>query len=67
MAAEVGDTIEFVVDSKLLTKLMFEDESLAVEDEQDRKIGVSVEEIIPEANNRLRVKATVAWIEDPEV
>jgi len=66
MAAEVGDTIEFVVDIGLLTKLMYEDDTLAVEDDQDRKVGVHVKEIIPE-DNKLRVRATVVWIEEPEV
>lgn len=67
MAAEVGDTIEFVVDNGLLTKLMYEDDTLAVEDDQDRKVGVHVEEIIPEEGNRLRVRAKVAWIEEPDL
>jgi hypothetical protein len=67
MATEVGDTIEFVVDNKLLQKLMYDDDSLAVEDDEDRKIGVAVEEIIPESKGKLRVRAKVSWIEEPEV
>jgi len=66
MAAEIGDTIEFVVDNHLLPKLMYEDSTLAVEDEAERKLGVSVQEIFPADQGKLRVVAKIAWIDAPE-
>jgi len=67
MATEVGDIIEFIVGVGLLQQLMYDDESLAIEDPDTQlQVGVDVEEITPE-NGQLLVRGKVSWIEEETI
>jgi len=61
--ANKGDYIEFETNADNIHKLLFEEDDLAIEDE-GRKVGILIKEILPIQPGKLKVIAQIAWVEE---